>query len=404
MDNLEILKNLKCPSCEELWPLLAIGMGHDWNGNIVDDASLEVMLRIEKTMQRLAPMGEDDCRYLWIQLEAPLPTENEDGYWEEETDSYGHLWYELMTAHCNDYHYLLLSNRRWRFVDLRSAHHIGEQRDPEGHYLDLRKPLLRLETYVTSLVDAILQDPDAYNDHVERNLPFRKRDGVIQRSVLYDICPIYRRITEPQAFIQMLEQMNKMEPKHFKLMTLRLYMHFWRIAYVAYRTMNDYDPDIPKDYEGLDDAKVFQDSSKGKEIRGLDLDSEDDFLQWEKENSSYHCLDVAYARIHLTPRRDKEGTWRLVLSYNVAGYFQDVLNIVTAFHQRGINLDISDFAEAAIEKLKEQDWITVTPLPNKYREEMSLPYPDDDISQEMIDELIRHIGWIPQARLAPNPQ
>ena len=98
--------------------MLALGMGHDWNGNIVDDASLKVMLRIEKTMQRLAVMGEDDCRFLWITMEAPRPSDDyDDGGWEEEPDGEGRLWYELMTAHSRDFHYLILSNRCCRSWD-----------------------------------------------------------------------------------------------------------------------------------------------------------------------------------------------------------------------------------------------------------------------------------------------
>lgn len=394
------LKNLKCPSCEELWPMLALGMGHDWNGNIVDDASLKVMLRIEKTMQRLAVMGEDDCRFLWITMEAPRPSDDyDDGGWEEEPDGEGRLWYELMTAHSRDFHYLILSNRCCRFVDLRSSHHIDEPRDASATYLDLTSPLLRLERYVTALVEAIVKDPDAYNDYVERQLPFSKRDGVIRRSDLYDICPLFRRITNPNQSIRLIEEMKAMGPRHFTKMTLRLYRHYWRLAYVAYRTLDDFQPDAPAEFEGLDDQEVFQHSSKGREAEGLDPDSEEDFLHWEWENTACHCHDVAYARIHLLPRRDTESGWHLALSYNVAGYFQDVLHIVEAFHHIGVGLDIDSFAEAAIKKLKEEDMITLTPLPNKYREEMSLPCPDDDISQEMVVELIRRTRWKPVAKV-----
>lgn len=282
---------------------------------------------------------------------------------------------------------------------MRSNHHIDEPRDASADYLDLTAPLLRLERYVTALVDAIVQDPDAYNDYVERQLPFSKRDGVIRRSDLYEVCPLFRRIAQPDRYIRLIEEMKALGPKRFTRMTLRLYRHYWRLAYVAYRTLDDFQPDAPDEYEGLDDREVFRHSSKGRESEGLDPDSEDDFLHWERENTAYHCHDVAYARIHLLPRRDTQGGWHLALSYNVVGYFQDVLNIVEAFYKIGVGLDIDSFAEAAVKKLKEEDEITLTPLPNKYREEMSLPCPDDDITPAMIDELIRRTGWKPSARV-----
>ena len=400
---MEHIDNLKRPSCEELWPLLVLGMGNDWNGNIVDDASLEVMKRIEKTMQRLAVMGEDDCRYLWIQPVCPQPSDGEeDGGWEEEPDAKGLLWYELLTAHCGDFHYLLLTNRSWRFVDLRSAHHIHAQRDPNEVYCDLKEPLLRLERYANELVDAILIDPDAYNDYVEQNLPFRKRDGIVKRSDLYAICPIYRRIENPGFYLKAVEEMLALGPKRFKRMTLRLYRHYWRMAYVAYRTLDDYRPEPSGSFDGLSDEEVFEHSSKGLETRTFDLDLEQDYLRWEEENSLYHCHDVAYARIHLVPRRDDDGLWRLELSYNVVGYFRDALNIVTAFLKQGVGLDIGDFADEAVRKLREEDYITLTPLPNKYREEMSLPCPDEDITPAMVAEIIRLTRWKSQARVKPR--
>lgn len=397
---MENFKNLKCPSFEELWLLLALGNGHDLNGNILDDASLEVMLRIEKTMQRLAAMGDDDRRYLWMEIEAPKPDEGEedDWCWEEEPDPNGHLWYQLLTAQYKGFHYLLMSNRHWRFVDLRSAHHVGAERNPDDDfYCNLVEPLTRLETYVTALVDAIVEDPEAYNEYVERHLPYSKRIGVIKRSELYRICPSYRMEEHPQPYIQMLEDMKKLELKRFEVMTLRLYMHYWRIAYVAYTTMDCYEPDAPKIYKDLTDEEVFSSFNNCGNMEGFDLDSEVDYLRWEKENEGYHCHDVAYARIHLWPKRGEDGLWYFRLGYNVVGYFQDVLHVVSVFHQMGVGIDISRFADSALAKLREEDEVTITPQPNKYHEEMSLPYPDEEVTEEMIQEIIRCTKWEPQA-------
>ena len=402
---MENFKNLKCPGFEELWLLLALGNGHDLNGNILDDASLEVMLRIEKTMQRLAAMGDDDRRYLWLEIEAPKTDDDEeedDWCWEEEHDPNGHLWYQLLTAHYKDFHYLLMSNRHWRFVDLRSAHHVGAERNPEDDfYCDLVEPLTRLETYVTALVDAILEDPDAYNDYVEQHLPYSKRVGVIKRSELNRICPSYRVVEHPEPYIQMLEAMKAKEPNRFEVMTLRLYMYYWRIAYVAYSTMDRFEPDAPEMYKDLTDEELFFHYNNCGDLEGFDLDSEEDFLKWEKECEGYHCHDVAYARIHLWPECDENGRWYFSMGYHAVGYFQDVLNITSTFHRMGIGIDISGFVDQAIAKLKEEDEVTITPLPNNYREEISLPCPDEEVTEEMIQEIIHHTRWEPQANVGP---
>ncbi len=72
-------------------------------------------------------------------------------------------------------------------------------------------------------------------------------------------------------------------------------------------------------------------------------------------NSSFHCYDVAYARIHLYPVRNEDnGKWHFELSYNVGGYFRNVLNIVRALFEQGVV-------------------VGVCPGSNKYREEIAVP-------------------------------
>ena len=44
--------------------LMALDGHNQFDGVIIDDASLSVMLRIEQTMQRLHPMGDDDIRWI----------------------------------------------------------------------------------------------------------------------------------------------------------------------------------------------------------------------------------------------------------------------------------------------------------------------------------------------------
>ena len=92
-------KNIPILKYNDLKYLMALD-GHDlFNGVIVDDASLAVMLRIEQTMQQLCPMGNDDIRWLWIEIKAPSKRNR-----LEDADKNGNYWYEISTAHENDFH------------------------------------------------------------------------------------------------------------------------------------------------------------------------------------------------------------------------------------------------------------------------------------------------------------
>ena len=107
-------KNIPILKYNDLKYLMALD-GDPFDGVIVDDASLAVMLRIEKAMQRLCPMGNDEIRWLWIEMKAPGKRDR-----MESADKNGNYWYELSTAHYKDFHYMVLRNRGWRLITLQS--------------------------------------------------------------------------------------------------------------------------------------------------------------------------------------------------------------------------------------------------------------------------------------------
>lgn len=392
-----MVNNIIVPEYKELWPLF--GLDRALNGNVVDDASLEVMLQIENEMHRLKVMGDDERRSLWLEIHLP----GKRYYWgEDKRDRNGNIWYWISTGNYCGFHYLLLSDKRHKFIDLRSQPFVGEQRNPEHIYTDVHKPLLRLEEYVKEIVDAVCVAPDKYNEYIDENLPYWKRQGVIKRSALNGICPLYRRVDDPEAEIELIEKVYKSPLTTLKEMTMNVYMHYWRLAYVAYRTHNDFEPDSPDEYDADSDREVFKNSSKGYNLEGYDLDSQEDFIKWEAANSSYHCHDVAYARVHLWPVREDDGSWHFEISYNVCGYFRDVLNIVRALYEQGIIVGIRYWAEDALAQLREEDFVRISPCPNKYQEEISLPMVGDGVTRKMVNAIIREAVWDKEELVLPE--
>lgn len=88
-----MINNIIVPEYKELWPLLDLDRA--LNGNVVNDASLEVMLRIENEMRRLKVMGDDERRSLWLEIHLP----GRRYYWgEDKRDRNGNIWYKLSTG------------------------------------------------------------------------------------------------------------------------------------------------------------------------------------------------------------------------------------------------------------------------------------------------------------------
>ena len=383
------------------------------NGVVVDDAALEVMLRIEKTMQRLEVMGDDEQRRLWIELKAPSPK-----YRWEKADENGYYWYQIITAHCDDFHFMLISNGERKYVDLRSAQYIEGERKPDEYYGNVSKALLKLETYVTALVDSICENPDEYNEYINNNLPYSKREGKIKRADLNRICPIYRTFENPGHVVEVVKRMKALPLWSAPKMTLRTYMHFWRLLYVTYRTKDEFRPEPISNYENKSDEEIFRNhSNKGRKIEGFDLDSELDFLKWDDENSIFHNLDIAYARIRFIPMKKgsgwreydidvDDGQWYFILSYNIYGYSYDVVNMLEALCNAGVGV-VCHSADRLLKMAEETDYVRITPFRNSYAyneeigNEMVLPSEDEDITAQQVADVIAATEWEPIKEVKP---
>lgn len=378
-----------------------------YNGIIIDDASLEVMLRIEKTMQRLKVMGNDARRILWIEIKAPGKRNR-----FEETDTNENYWYQISSAHFKKFHYILISNREGKFISLQSAKYIGGERKVDVYYGALSEPLKKIEKYISALVDHICENPDEYNNYVEKNLPYSKRDGRIRRADLNRICPIYRTFENPQHVIDVICKYKLLPLTTYKTMTLRTYMHVWRIAYEAYRTKDKGLPENKYQFDGLTDEEIFRRyNNKGREIEGLDLDSEEDFLKWYTNNRFCHCLDVAYARIHLLPfnndlfksleKADSSSYWYIDLRYSVYGYTNDFFNILETLYKNNIRVNCDEEMKRLIGYAKETDYVDITPSPDYHFDEISLPCVDDGITTQQTYDIIAATKWKKQQKVRP---
>lgn len=407
------MKNIPVLRYNDLRDLMYLTHEHHMNGVVVDDAALEVMLRIEKTMQRLEVMGDDEQRWLWIELKAPGKRNR-----METADEKGNYWYQVFTANYKGFHYMIIRNRQRRYIDLRSASSIWGERKPDVWHGNVSKSLLKFEKLITALVDNICENADEYNAYVEKNLPYSKRDGIIKRADLNRICPVYRTFENPARVVDIVKKSNSLPLWSADKMTLRTYIYVWRILYEAYRTQDRYRPEPKSDFANKSDEEVFvRYNSKGREIEGLDLDSEQDYQKWYDDNSSFHCMDVAYARIHLHARKKTnrlgnenipvaDGQWYFSLGFCVYGYSNDVVNMLEALCDVGIGV-VCDETSRLLRIAEETDYVGITPGANKYSydekvgNEINLPYVDEDTTAQQVADVITATEWEPIRKVKP---
>lgn len=380
---------------DDAWQILA--RGDRLNGLVIDAGSEEVMLRIEKTMSRLKVMGDDDRRFFWI--------------WAQ-VNKREREWLQVLTAHYNDFHYLILGDNRSEMAVLQNAESIYS--NEEKYREDVKEPLLALETHVKAVVDWVCEAPEEYHAYVERYLPYDKRNGDIPRKVFYSIDPEWHDGKDDERLIRGLEEVKAAAPLEFDSITLRTYITVWSAAYrilsqIRYDERDKgYERKLLHDAQTMDDIELFMEyDSKGQEIEGLNLDSQEDYEKWRKANCGFHCMDVSYARIHLSPWRENESeSYRFHLNFGVYGLYDEVAEIAIALHKQGITLKVDEI-DSILKILRQEDMVGFRPHPDKYMNrdgvtnQVWLPH-IGDVTREVYWKIIKSTKWHKQHKPWPN--
>ncbi len=348
---------------------------------LVDDKSLEVMLRIEATMQRLAVMGDDAQRMLWFEVQGKRLE-----------------WYRITTGYYRNYHFLIIYGNTYERYCFSSNKCWNSDRNADiaaNDTCDIADTLLKVEDYVTTLVDAILDNPDVYNAYVEKHLSYYMRTGLIRRSVLNTLIPDNRTWSVDKTRAVELYSAEP-EPMRFDRMTLRDYMHFWRIAYESFAGSR----------KDVTDEEIFGHSSKGRDVRNYYPDSETEFKRWMEDVGHYHGFDVVYARVHLVPVCE-DGKWYLELFTGSYWDLNECLMAAIALFDAGIPVLLEN-REEILAILQETDYVEICPHAYRYMQgdnvgsQISLPYPGEKVSREIVKAIIANTEWEKQKEARPN--
>ena len=382
------------------------------NGIIVNDKTVAELRRIEESLSRLQPMGDDNVRYLWFRVAPGKPEDwgdyeeikacgdvhDYDDYlklWKEYVNE-DTLWYRISVGYVNDFHYLLISDSDHNLWDIRSARYVRDKGDTSLFKADYSEVMSKIRMAIDQCVDEILTDGGKnYMEFVEANLPYQKRTGTIPRRKLNEILGgSWMDAFNRSKRIEVLE--SNSHPTGYDKMTLRTYMDLWAKCYLAV---------FPEKDEEKTPKELFEwHNSKGCEAVKFNLDCEEDFLQWKAENSSYHCLDVVYARVHLWTRKDKTtGKWHFIIDTSSYWNLDEYLTIVEKLYDDGIILEYGNL-DKILPFLKETELVEITPSAYRYfqRDGVGSQIALWQIPEELRDKVISHTNWEKQPEVKPN--
>ena len=381
-------------------------VSHNLEITIVDDKSLEVILRIEKLLSVFEPMGVDELRYVYIEAvrgriedwctyeEYRKKTGERMKSWKKEwryRHPYAKEWYQIGVRHYKELVFLYISRRLHDDVVIGNTKDVYTPREQVDTYkYDVYAFLTKLEAYLISVVESIKNDPQGYIRYLEENYPHRMRTGKIATK---EWCRVTKEkfLDLDEETLGIMEDLAARRPEtsHLKL-TLREYMRIWKIAYTSQ----------PK-YQHLKDLpleEVFRHSSKGymSNIKGYDWDSESDFQKWGDANSPYHCYDVCYARVHLFPQSDG-ADYYLELAAHYEGWIKNLICMAVALYKAGVPFVLRN-AEELLALHYQTGSVAIRPEYHYGRSFISnperyLPRVGDGVTQKQIDELISIIDW-----------
>ena len=288
------------------------------------------MQQIYKSIGRLAMMGEDERRSIWLRF---------------QSDYDGVQWgYVHITTYC-EYHYLYIRAKYTHFASCKWRVEPEENADESTNdFFGYTKAYQEFADKVVPIIDSICANPEAYNAYINRYVPYALREGKIRRSVLNQIVPEFKLELKDEAkTIEALHRSIAEDYPTFDTMTIRTYCRYFRAADEQFHH-------VPHDSEQTD-VEYYQ-KHKWHKLDEYDLDSEADFNKFAFDH--YGELGLSRCNVHAYKRDDSK--WEISIGL---GYFHNlirVLETITACYESGFPMKIWD-ADKLLEIIEERDYV-----------------------------------------------
>lgn len=348
---------------------------------VVENDTLEMLVKLQKQFARLEEMGNDEYRGFYIELPRPTPEEwgdceasIADGEYDsveefirdwELSNPKETVWYHVSSARYKENRTIQFTDRKHSYFTIanysRDANGIGNC-FPNKWQRDF---FVKLSLYLQKLIDAIIQDPEGFNDYVANHLPYPQRNGRIARKEFNRIEPRFKiEVEDEKTAIKALEDSSGKDfGRPLDTMTIRSYCKYYRIAHEAYeRYFERFDTKRKKRPLPNEGPLEMQDVAYYNMIKfcvlqdKYNLDSETDF----KKFASDHYGELGLSRLNILASDFDNPGWRIIVSNSYSAYVDVAVEVATALYKSGVPLEIYD-ADKLLRILKEEDHVKLIP-------------------------------------------
>ena len=357
--------------------LEALGESRQWE-IVVGGDMLERLVEIQHRFERLAVMGDDEYRGFYIEVPRPAPEEwgnAEELITSGEYDSREAFladwlafnpmetrWFHVASSRYGDSRSIRVTDRNHtRFIITNSP----KCADAEPDYMWCRENIIRLFDYLERMIDAIVANPDGFNDYVAHNLPYQQRIGRIAQREFNRIMPNFKiEVEDRETAIKALEDsVHGLSAPLLETMTIRKYCTYFRIANEVYENYHrkrgfrgriHTDPqDVPEELRDV----VYYKRKKFMDVAEMyDIDSQEDFIRFATD----HYGELGLSRLNIFASNDRQQGWKIVVSNSYSANAGLAIEVATALYKAGAPLLIYD-AEKLLRILLEEDYVRLVP-------------------------------------------
>ena len=403
----------------------------------LDKKSFALLLDIQNTLSVFEPIDDDEARKIWLEIPRGTaegwkafdderswyhnPEEDNLASYQEALASefpYEKEWFFLVTSTYRENTFLKISDRDHRYVILTNRHfHDNSEPTDMCWFLE---PLLQ---QVKERVADIVKDPDAYNQYIEENLPYRQRSGVIKSKDLNRIIPKRKLKVKNRAYcIKAMKELIRREevyesgntdwegqnvPAPFETMSIRQFCKYYRIADTAWLSKPG-KKRAQKVSDDRDDVECYRyRNSLHGPLDQFDLDSEKDYLEFAQD----HYGELGLSRMNVgATRHYAGGKWLITFGISYSAHDEAGLRIALALYETGAPFIFYD-AENLLHILEETGTVRISPFTfHDYLKGgddegiIDLPHIQDcdkpgELTRAQYDEIVSLAKWEPDVKL-----
>jgi len=381
-----------------------------------DKKCVEKLLEVIIEIRKLEVQGDDELRSIWIEAASGKISDfgNYEEYLKEETVNNYKEFVELWKSYYPDerkwykFSFSTCKNEYFLFFDSELTFHITNL-ETFGDINSSNIELIEwLNEKIKVAISRIKEDTQGYNRYISKNLPYKKRFGIILRSKYWKIFPEEGQIFKeafPDESVAILEKIVERSLKDNSNLIINKvsagdYFRFCEIGYNANAYFKDKEEELtPKEkYLAMADGRDCG-------LRKLDESSETAFANWYKNDS--HCGGHPWeicrggnsTHISLYLYQVENG-WKLRLAGSSSARVIETVKMALAFYLNKIPF-ILEKAEEILRMIKGIDFIGIVP-------ETIIPrycygfFPDEDrindfmnLDFERVKEIIEKSYWYP---------